>query len=101
MVYNVLHTFCADLSDDAIPGLAGFAQAEDLKEDEIYMWIEIQYRTREHADLPQYHHAFVGLASISTYASWTRDERELARKTLYEQERREFEKRHTGRQWAV
>ena len=75
---DALHTFCADLSDDRSPGLAAFIRRNTFAPAQIYIWTEMQYRTKDHPTLPHYQHQFIELTSITTYASWTDNERQAA-----------------------
>ena len=77
-ITNALHTFCADLSDDRSPGLAAFIRRNTFAPAQVYIWTEVQYRTKDHPTLPQYQHQFIALTSITTYASWTDNERQAA-----------------------
>lgn len=85
-VFLALRSFCRELSNQASPGLGvDFVQQNGIVGDDIYAWLEIQYRTSEYPDIPQYHHKFMPLAPVDTYASWTEDEDRAVRRVLYEQ----------------
>jgi hypothetical protein len=84
-VFLPSHSFCRELSNPAYTWLGGFVQNNDIVGNEIYTWLEIQYRTPQYPDIPQYHHKFAPLAPVVTYASWTEAEDRAARKILHDQ----------------
>ena len=93
-IAHPLRTFCPDLSDPSTPGLAAFVYDADIHGHDIYVWIEIQHRTADDPDLPQYYHTFAAVAPIATYATWSEAERQAALRTLYDQKRKELERKY-------
>jgi len=61
----------------------------------MYAWIEVHYRTAEHSTIPQYHHEFVPLASLSVYGSWTEEEKKAEYARLRDEKREEFEQKYS------
>jgi hypothetical protein len=90
MVYSAPTTFCPDLSNDSTPRISDFIQQDGIKGNDVFVWVEIQYRHPEHPSLPQYYHEYVLLAPVSTYMSWSKGEIKNHRMALYEQKREEF-----------
>src|SRR5580765_2181126 len=72
-IHLSLFTFCPDLSDASIPGLAKFIESEHILGEDVYTWIEIPYRDPQYPTLPQYYHEFAVLAPISEYGEWTEE----------------------------
>lgn len=83
-VFLALHSFCRELSNQAYPGLVDFIRQNGITGNGIHIWLEIQHRTPEHPDIPQYDREFAPLAPVDTYASWTEAEDRAARRILYE-----------------
>jgi len=84
-VVHALDAFCPDLADSESPGLAAFVQKEGIGGGAVpcvYAWVEVQYRTDEHPDLPQYHHKYVAVAPITVYAEWNNAQRAAATAAL-------------------
>src|SRR5262245_36241801 len=74
--------FCSELSDSS-EGAHYFTEDENISSNHMYAWIEIQYRTTEYPNLPQYYHEFLPLATLSTYAAWSEDEKKAAYRELH------------------
>src|SRR5690349_8681458 len=63
---------CANLGDPHDgSGLSTFAENAKLENGNIYAWLEIGYRTKEHPQIPQYHHELVKLVSFKEFLDWT------------------------------
>jgi hypothetical protein len=86
------YTFCSELSDDSSPGLANFVQENNIRDNDIYVWIETGYRNSEDSSVPRYRHEFVALAPIATLASWSEDEQQEARKALREKRAQDMDR---------
>jgi hypothetical protein len=92
-------TFCPCLSGEREDWITAFISTEGIKGDDVYMWVEISYRVRDYPAIPQYCHEYVVLAPINVYAAWTVEECHIARRTLYEQKLKEFERQHSELGW--
>jgi hypothetical protein len=70
---------CADLGDPyEESGLSTFAESAKLEKENVYAWLEFGYRSKEHPQIPQYHHELVQLASFQDFAAWTLEQKQHA-----------------------
>ena len=70
---------CANLGDTyGGSGLSTFAENAELKTGAIYAWIEFSYQSKEHPNIPQYHHELIKLASFQEFAAWTLEQKKNA-----------------------
>ena len=91
------NTFCSDLSIMSLPKIFSWLiKGSRFRGKDVYSLIEIQYRTQEYPNLPQYHLEIALLAPIKTYASWSEDQKREARSKLYEQKEKEFRQKYGG-----
>jgi hypothetical protein len=63
----------------------------------MYAWIEIQYRTVEYPDLPQYYKEPVSLAPISIFAAWSQDEKIAEYRRIHGLKLKAFEEKYTDK----
>jgi hypothetical protein len=61
-VRTPLHAFCADLSNDEMPGLRSFIAEHQFDPTMMYQWIEVYYRG--------YYHEPVSVATLEKFATW-------------------------------
>jgi hypothetical protein len=85
--------FCAKLTDTS-GAVHSFVKTRSIDSSDVYAWIELQYRTAEYPDLPQYYHEFLPIASLETYTAWSEAEKQAAYRRLYEVKQKEFAQKY-------
>ena len=84
VVWQPASHFCAQLSGKQ-GEFAQFVQAQHIDTEQMYAWIDLQYRTTEHPQIPQYHHEIVPLTDLSTYKVWNDEEKQVRYRDLHRQ----------------
>jgi hypothetical protein len=95
-IVNPMFTFCTDLSrfnEDEQPGQ--LVRDHHLIGDDMYIWIENGYTSKDYPGLPQYYHDIARLCSIAEYRAWSIEQRRSAAQGVQQRHEQEFRAKYS------